>query len=198
MPEKSPTQDIKLFSLALLISNLFIYNSLGAIDDNSLAELMLLTNLSKQIVLSEGETSTEHALSYYTPKLLWALRDFNLGGANPTQYLESALTDQSMKGHPNSKKVRQAILNYFKDRDCVTFDRPVRDDRDLFKLNSVSDNQIRPEFLQQLNTLREKILAKISPKQLKGVNLNITMYMAMIEKYIECFNANKPLNIMQA
>lgn len=41
--EGNKKHDAKIFSLALLISSLFIYNSVGAIDDRSIQELQLTT-----------------------------------------------------------------------------------------------------------------------------------------------------------
>ena len=98
--EKSATHDAKIFALAMLMSSYFIYNSVGAIDENSINDLSLTTQLSKNIAVAADESS-EHTLSYYTPKFLWALRDFTLElqdargqHINANQYLENALTDQ--------------------------------------------------------------------------------------------------------
>jgi len=204
--EKSATHDAKIFALSLLMSSYFIYNSVGSIDENSINDLSLTTQLSRNIAISTEESS-EHALSYYTPKFVWALRDFTLElqdsrgqPISSNQYLENALTDQSTfsKSSETNKKIRQALLNYFKDRECMTFVRPAHDERDLKRLNSLQQNQIRPEFLQQVNNLRDKILAKANAKQLKGVNLNTRMYVSMLQKYIEAINSGSVPNISTA
>lgn len=168
----------------------------------------MTTQLSKNISISaDGAASSEHALSYYTPKFLWLLRDFMLEiqdvRGNPitsTQYLENALTDQStfQKSSSTNRKIRQSLLNFFKDRDCMTMVRPVQDERQIQSLNNLPDNQLRPEFLQQLNGLREQVLSKVTPKQLKGVNLNIRMYFAMVEKYVDAINEGSVPNISSA
>ena len=128
------------------------------------------------------------------------IQDVRGNPITPAQYLENALTDQStfMKASATNKKIRQALLGYFKDRDCLTLVRPVEDEKLIQKLNSLSDTQLRREFLDQLNFLREKILAKLTPKQLKGVNLNITMYIAMVEKYVDAINKGQVPNISSA
>jgi len=204
--EKSATHDAKIFALAMLMSSYFIYNSVGAIDENSINDLTLTTQLSKNIAVSADESS-EHTLSYYTPKFLWALRDFTLElqdsrgqHISANQYLENALTDQSTYGKSSdtNKKVRQALLNYFKDRECMTFVRPANDERELRKLNSVPTNQIRPDFMKQVNALRDKILTKATAKQLKGVNLNMRMYIAMVNQYIDAINQGSVPNISSA
>ena len=80
------------------------------------------------------------------------------------------------------------MLNFFKDRDCLTIVRPVNEEYALKRLDRLDDGQIRPEFLAQLKKLKEKILSKITPKQLKGVNLTPKMYFSAISKYVEAIN----------
>jgi hypothetical protein len=196
--EKSASHDAKIFALSILMSSFFVYNSVGVIDENSINELSLTTQLSKNIAVSAEEgAASDLTLSYYTPKFLWLLRDFTLElldakgkPITPQQYLENALTDQSTvsKTSETNRKIRQALLNFFKDRDCITAVRPVNEEFALQKLDRLQDGQIRPEFLNQLKRLKEKILSKITPKQLKGVNLTPKMYFAMVEKYVEAIN----------
>jgi len=48
--------DNKVFSLALLLSSCFIFNSMGAIDETSIESLSLIANLSKHIQLKGAES----------------------------------------------------------------------------------------------------------------------------------------------
>ena len=41
--------DVKIFTLSLLLSSLFVFNSLNAIDERALESIGLVVNLSKQI-----------------------------------------------------------------------------------------------------------------------------------------------------
>lgn len=43
--------DAKIFTLATLISSYLIYNSVGAIDEKSISELNMVTQLSKNVIL---------------------------------------------------------------------------------------------------------------------------------------------------
>lgn len=47
--ERSTNVDIKIFSLSILLSSLFIYNQMGPITENSLEDLALVANLSTHI-----------------------------------------------------------------------------------------------------------------------------------------------------
>jgi hypothetical protein len=47
--DEDNNHDMRIFSLALLISSYFLYNSNGSIDENALSNLSLVTNISKHI-----------------------------------------------------------------------------------------------------------------------------------------------------
>ena len=47
--DEDTNHDTKIFSLALLLSSQFIYNSVGSIDENALESLSLIIHLTKNI-----------------------------------------------------------------------------------------------------------------------------------------------------
>lgn len=47
--ERSTNIDIKIFSLSILLSSIFIYNQMGPISENSLEDLSLVANLTNYI-----------------------------------------------------------------------------------------------------------------------------------------------------
>ena len=51
--------DVKIFSLALLLSSHFMYNCMNAIDENALEALSLVVNLSKHIWNAQPSTVSE-------------------------------------------------------------------------------------------------------------------------------------------
>lgn len=58
--DEDNNHDMRIFSLALLLSSYFVYNSMGSIDENALQSLSFVTNLSKFIktkVSSKGDDS---------------------------------------------------------------------------------------------------------------------------------------------
>ena len=92
--DEDQNHDMRIFSLAVLLSSFFIYNSMGSIDENAVSSLSFVTNLSKHVKVktSEGindspefripqERTMETAdqdLVQYMPKFLWVVRDFTL------------------------------------------------------------------------------------------------------------------------
>ena len=73
------SHDIKVFTLAILLSSCFIYNSVGNIDENALANLGLVVNLSKHIQIKANEEEVdEEEYSKIFPSFVWVVRDFTL------------------------------------------------------------------------------------------------------------------------
>lgn len=98
--DESTTHDIRIFSLAILLSSYFIYNSMGSIDENSLQQLSLVVNLTKHIQLkANGATEIDpEEYSKIFPSFMWVVRDFSLqlidsnsNKITSKQYLEMAL-----------------------------------------------------------------------------------------------------------
>ena len=71
--------DVRIFTLAILLSSYFLYNSIGGIDESALQNLNFVINLSKFIRLKAGDTETDpEELSNLFPSFLWVCRDFSL------------------------------------------------------------------------------------------------------------------------
>lgn len=88
----------QIFSLAVLLSSLFVYNQMGGIDEAALDRLSLVTEMTKNIRVKSGNQSdpccfchaaqgishesagesSEEELASFTPAFLWLLRDFYL------------------------------------------------------------------------------------------------------------------------
>lgn len=112
--QKNQTHDAKIFALVVLLSSLFIFNSMQRIDENSIQSLSLAAELSNFIKIKSGEE-----LGLMTPKFLWLLRDFALelkeNGREITEneYLENRLSNFARSNNQRNRKVRDALLKYF-------------------------------------------------------------------------------------
>jgi hypothetical protein len=91
--DEDNNHDMRIFSLALLLSSYFLYNSVGSIDENALSSLSLVVNITKHIQLKSTQTNqnceqeneeelnietADDPLSDYLPSFLWVVRDFAL------------------------------------------------------------------------------------------------------------------------
>ena len=52
--DEDSNHDVRIFSLAILLSSYFLYNSMGSIDENALSQLSLVINLTKNIQVKSG------------------------------------------------------------------------------------------------------------------------------------------------
>jgi len=129
---RSQNEDCNIFSLALLLSSYFIWNSRGVIDGNALEDFALVVNITKHIhvrsqaVQNLGGTgsaaSNEIAqLSQYFPSFMWVVRDFSLkleenGRAiSDRQYLEKALKPQGgfTEDSASRNQIRHLLSSFF-------------------------------------------------------------------------------------
>lgn len=79
--DEDQTHDTRIFTLAILASSCFIYNSVGSIDETAVQNLSLVVNLTKNIQL-RTDTLTENEdpdkIANYFPSFFWVVRDFSL------------------------------------------------------------------------------------------------------------------------
>jgi hypothetical protein len=83
--DEDSNHDTRIFSLAILLSSYFIYNSVGSIDESALQNLSLVINLTKHIQLksssggsfSDDNIDTEEYSAHF-PAFMWVVRDFTL------------------------------------------------------------------------------------------------------------------------
>ena len=99
--DEDSNHDVRIFSLAILMSSYFLYNSVGSIDENALQNLSLVINLTKHIHIKShscNEDLDPEEYAPYFPSFMWVVRDFALQlvdseGEQLTskEYLEKAL-----------------------------------------------------------------------------------------------------------
>lgn len=197
----SQTHDNRVFLMALLLSSLVIYNSVGTIDEAALSQLALITSLSNEL---QSKLDAPIGMPYF----LWVLRDFMLkledktgNKINSKDYLEQSLEVQKGLSEAIEKKnkVRRMFNHYFPERDCVTLMRPLEDEEQLRKLNEIDDTLLRSEFVEQLSFLKLKVLKKTCPKTLLTDSKNKqskpiiggNMFMNLCQSFLEVINEGK-------
>ena len=197
--DQDKTHDAKIFSLSILLSSYFVYNSMGTIDEVALDNLSFVINLTKHIQVTSSASSKqapeeeESQLSSFMPKFLWLVRDFTLQLVDPQQnpitekqYLEQAL---SFKSNINSKnEIRKYITSFFPERDCVVLPRPAVEEGDLHRLDSIPYASLRQTFRQKMDSLKEKIFREVKLKTLHGNAINGSGLVGMVQCYVSALN----------
>ncbi|CAH2046241.1 unnamed protein product [Thlaspi arvense] len=191
------TYSTQIFSLAVLLSSMFVYNQMGGIDEASLDRLSLVTQMTKHIrVKASGGTSSRSELGQFSPIFVWLLRDFYLDlvednrKISPRDYLEIALRPvQGSGGDIGAKnEIRDSIRALFPDRECFTLVRPLNNEKDLQRLDQISLEKLRPEFGAGLDALTKFVFEKTRPKQLGGTVMTGPILVGITQSYLDALN----------
>lgn len=194
----SDTHDARIFSLALLLSSTFVYNSKGTIDQQAINMLSLVTNISENIRTSSAEEGGGDdggaGLAAFMPAFMWVVRDFALelvdSDGRPIddrEYLEQQI--EPVEGAPPEKnKVRESLIRYFRHRDCVTLVRPCDDEKVLQTLNAQPDAVLKPEFQAKAKELRQKLLGHARPKRACGAMVTGPLLAKLATIYCDAIN----------
>lgn len=208
--DEDSNHDVRIFSMAILISSYFIYNSVGSIDENALSSLSLVINLTKHIHLkSTGvqEDIDPEEYAQYFPSFLWVVRDFSLQlmdqegePITSKEYLEKALQPQKgfSDGVEQKNRIRRMLKSFFKERDCCTMIRPLTKEENLQCLEKMELEELRPEFVEQVMQLRRKVLNRMKPKMMHGKKLNGLMLYNLALSYVDSINKGVVPNIESA
>ena len=201
--KSTKTYDSRIFALVVLISSLFLYNTYSNIDEHGINELSLAAHLSNAIT-TNSNIDKDELLTELSPKFIWIIRDFTLEKIHPEtgeeisskEYLELCLKNKRCgKGCNDNNVIRQNIIKFFPERDCVTLVRPVDSEDDLKKLNMIPYNNLKPEFKMEFKILKDKIFKEALPKKLNGKKLTGPALATLIEEFVKVINSGKIPNI---
>ncbi|XP_023603436.1 guanylate-binding protein 4-like [Myotis lucifugus] len=171
--------DSWIFALAVLLSSMFVYNSMNTINHQALEQLHYVTELTKLIRAKSSPTSGEaddsaEFVSFF-PDFVWVVRDFmlelKLDGHTITEdeYLENALKFVSGENSKiqHSKMPREYIRKFFPKRKCFTFERPTNNISLLQHMEGVSENQLESRFQVQTKNFCNYIFTAAKTKTLR-------------------------------
>lgn len=182
------SHDVRIFTLALLLSSAFLYNSMGPVDEAALQTLSLMTKISEFVHVSgcdEGGV-TARDLSEHMPRFYWILRDFALRletrehvACSPDDYLEEALRDPSAS--EERSRVRRVVREAFPRRTLVPLMRPA-------SVDGRAGGGGNARFEQEVHGLRARILHEIAPVSADGHGVTGAMFAELCKHYCECLN----------
>lgn len=204
--QRTASCDMQIFSLCILLSSYFIYNSMGAIDEQAIDDLHLVLNLAKMVhVKAKADRSEEKRseLAQYFPQFLWVLRDFHLQlmddrGRKITEreYLENAM--QAKPGQEEKNKLRDVIKDLFRERDCATVVRPVSEEADLRHIQKLPYDSLRPQFRTQVEAFVKKVYESLKPKRMDGQVLSGRLFVDLATEYCKAINNSAVPTIQSA
>uniref|UniRef100_A0A8D1N2W3 GB1/RHD3-type G domain-containing protein n=1 Tax=Sus scrofa TaxID=9823 RepID=A0A8D1N2W3_PIG len=196
--------DSWIFALAVLLSSVFVYNSMNTINHQALEQLHYVTELTKLIRTTSsaisGEAEDSAKFVSFFPDFVWTVRDFmlelELDGYPITEdeYLENAL--KLIPGwNPNiqnSNMPRECIRKFFPKRKCFVFDRPTNNRQQLLRIEELPDDQLDRNFLEQSKNFCSYIFDHAKTKTLSdGITVTGGGLATLVETYLEAINSGE-------
>ena len=167
--DASSLHDTKIFTLGLLLSSVFLYNSVGHIDETAVQTLSFMSKVS-EFIDSDARP----------PKFYWILRDFSLQMVDKNgksmdnkEYLEYSLRESS----DEKNDTRSFIKKLFVNRNLYTLPRPSKIDS-AQNLDKTHKN-LNPKFMSEMARLREILLDEVQPVTADGIPMSGNMFVKM-------------------
>ncbi|KAL4832095.1 hypothetical protein H8958_019602 [Nasalis larvatus] len=200
--EKGDNQnDSWIFALAVLLSSTFVYNSMGTINQQAMDQLHYVTELTHRIrsKSSPDENENEDSADFvsFFPDFVWTLRDFSLdleADGQPItadEYLTYSL--KLKQGTSEKDKTfnlpRLCIRKFFPKKKCFVFDRPVHRKK-LAQLEKLHDEELDPEFVQQVADFCSYIFSNSKTKTLSGgIKVNGPRLESLVLTYVNAISS---------
>ncbi|KAK1339832.1 hypothetical protein QTO34_018389 [Cnephaeus nilssonii] len=204
--EKGDNQnDSWIFALAILLSSTFVYNSMGTINQQAMDQLHLLpsyvTELTDKIRAKSSPDANEvedsaDFVSFF-PDFVWTLRDFSLElevngqPISADEYLQNSLKLKQGTS-PKEEKFnlpRLCIRKFFPKKKCFIFDRPTHRKK-LGQLETMHDDELDPEFVQQAADFCSYIFTNSKVKTLSGgIQVNGPRLETLVLTYVDAISS---------
>ena len=174
--DASDDTDVRIFTLALLLSSCFLYNSVGHIDEAALSTLALMTRVTESI---QRTSESADDVRRQMPSFFWVLRDFSLRleskegkTLEPNEYLEESLVG----GEGERAATRKAIVQFFDARHLCTLPRPTKAEGGAQNING-KPWLLNASFHEGVVNLKQSIFSVLKPVHTSGnVALTGSMY----------------------
>uniref|UniRef100_K7AHD2 Guanylate binding protein 1, interferon-inducible n=1 Tax=Pan troglodytes TaxID=9598 RepID=K7AHD2_PANTR len=195
--------DSWIFALAILLSSTFVYNSMGTINQQAMDQLYYVTELTHRIRSKsspdENENEVEDSADFvsFFPDFVWTLRDFSLDleadgqPLTPDEYLEYSLklTQGTSEKDKNFNLPRLCIQKFFPKKKCFVFDLPIHR-RKLAQLEKLQDEELDPEFVQQVADFCSYIFSNSKTKTLSGgIQVNGPRLESLVLTYVNAISS---------
>ncbi|XP_021089593.1 uncharacterized protein LOC101834044 isoform X2 [Mesocricetus auratus] len=200
--EKGDNQnDCWIFALAILLSSTFVYNSMGAINQQAMDQLQYVTELTDRIRTtssphSNGVEDSAKFVSFF-PDFVWTLRDVTIkleaDGQNLTadEYLENSLTlkQGTSKEVEKYNLPRLCIRKFFPKKKCFVF-YPPTEWKKLSELDELHDDELDSDFVQQAAEFCSFIFSSSKAKSLPGgIEVNGARLEKLVLTYINAISS---------
>jgi hypothetical protein len=95
----------------------------------------------------------------------------------------------TFKNSQDNNLIRDNIIKYFPERDCVTLTRPVEEEKDLQRLNEIPFGKLKTTFKMEFNQLKSKVYQETLPKRINGKKLTGPILANLIIEFVNTINS---------
>ncbi|XP_062919355.1 guanylate-binding protein 1-like [Mobula hypostoma] len=180
-PKKGDSHnDNSIYTLAILLSSILIYNGQKQIDQQSLQDLHFVTEQCKLIQMkSQPDDYDRWDFVRFFPEFVWLIRDFTLDleidgkDVTPNEYLEHSLKLKDSEVSEQDKEyneLRRCIRDHFPSLCCFAF-RPPADWKKLKHLQELEDKDLDEDFVKERKNLIHYIHTHKKVKRVLGGQL---------------------------
>ncbi|KAM6217091.1 LOW QUALITY PROTEIN: guanylate-binding protein 1-like [Rhynchocyon petersi] len=199
-PPADQTNDIQIFSLAVRLSSVLVYNTMNKIDQDAINQLHIVTELTNLLRarsppdLDEVDDAVDCDNAF--PHLVWTVRDFFLDlrvngqAITADEYLENSLTTKQGIGERVQKfnLSRLCIQKCFPNKKCFVFELPSQK-KNLPHLETLDNNELDPDFVQQVAEFCSYIYNCSKVKTLSGnIKVDGPRLESLVLTYINAIN----------
>ena len=102
--------------------------------------------------------------------------------------MEEILSTKKHDRGSEKYNIRETFNNFFPDRGCIFFVRPVNEESLLQRIETLKKSKLRPEFLEALEEFKSRISQNLVPKTFGGKVLDGVGFLSMVEEILTSFN----------
>ena len=102
--------------------------------------------------------------------------------------MEEILSTEKYNKGSEKYSVRETFTDFFPDRGCIFFVRPVNEESKLQRIETLEKKSLRPEFLESLEDFKSRISENLIPKTFGGRVLDGNGFLSMVEEILTSFN----------
>ncbi|XP_061094301.1 guanylate-binding protein 1-like isoform X1 [Conger conger] len=173
--------DAWVFSLAILLSSMLVYNCRATIDNQAVETLQYVTELTERIKVkspggaSSSEDGADAQFVQFFPKFVWVIRDFTLElkidgrAVTDNEYLEHSLSLRKGRDKKTAdyNLPRECIRSYFPTRRCFVFITPTTPEN-MSRLDSLDECDLSQSFRTVTSSFCSYIFTESNVKTVKG------------------------------
>lgn len=113
-------------------------------------------------------------------------------------YMENVINVKNYEPNTERYRTRKNFTDFFKDRGCLFFVRPVHDERMIRNLEEAKMDDLRPEFRTAVSSFKERVMGHLKPKRFNNKILNGSSFARLIDEILAAFNDNKVPEIVSS